>query len=124
MPERSASGPLTTLKWMSPGAPLPSPSSRDRERRRCHDYHDIDGGERWRYRGPPQFRDDAARALRAVFSSRDNWPNLSEAERDEWRCYFDRMLQSLHDLGYATDCELWSLRPDGIAKSPPDDGAS
>jgi hypothetical protein len=29
------------------------------------------------------FRDDAARALRAAFSSNDNWPNLSEAERDE-----------------------------------------
>jgi hypothetical protein len=31
------------------------------------------------------FGDDAARALRAVFSSHDNWLNLSEAQRDEWR---------------------------------------
>jgi len=55
------------------------------------------------------FRDDAARALRAVFSSDDNWSNLSEAERDEWRGYFDRMLEWLHRLGYATNRELWSM---------------
>jgi hypothetical protein len=46
------------------------------------------------------FRDDAARALRAIFSSDDNWPDLSEAERDEWRGYFDRMLEQLRRLGY------------------------
>ena len=56
-----------------------------------------------------KFRDDAARALRAVFSSNDNWSDLSEAERDEWRGYFDRMLEWLHRLGYATDRELWSM---------------
>jgi hypothetical protein len=59
------------------------------------------------------FRDDAARALRAVFSSYDHWPNLSEAERDEWRGYFDRMLEWLHCLGYATDRELWSIPLEG-----------
>jgi hypothetical protein len=49
------------------------------------------------------FRDDGARALRAVFSSHDNWPNLSEVERDEWRCYFERMLEWLHHLGYTPE---------------------
>jgi hypothetical protein len=44
------------------------------------------------------FRDDGARALRAVFSWDDNWPNLSEVERDEWRAYFARMLEWLHHL--------------------------
>jgi hypothetical protein len=44
------------------------------------------------------FRDDGARALRAAFSSHDIWPNLSEVERDEWRGYFDRMLEWLHHL--------------------------
>jgi hypothetical protein len=50
-----------------------------------------------------QFRDDGARALRTVFSSRDNWPNMSEAERDEWRGYFNGMLEQLRDLGYSAD---------------------
>ena len=68
-----------------------------------------------------KFRDDAARALRAVFSSDDNWPNLSEAERDEWRSYFDRMLEWLHRLGYATNRELWSMPSKGRrpATAPP-----
>ena len=67
------------------------------------------------------FRDDAARALRAVFSSTDNWPNLSEAERDEWRSYFDRMLEGLHRLGYASNRELWSMPSEGRrpATAPP-----
>jgi hypothetical protein len=55
------------------------------------------------------FRDDAARALRAIFSSDDNWPNLSEAERDEWRGYFDRMLERLHRLGYTPERNPWSI---------------
>lgn len=48
-------------------------------------------------------RDDGARALRAVFSSHDNWLNLSEAERDEWRGYFDRMLGWLQQFGYTPE---------------------
>jgi hypothetical protein len=57
-------------------------------------------------------RDDGARALRGAFSSNDNWRNLSEAERDEWRGYFDRMLKRLHRLGYAIDHERWSIQLD------------
>jgi hypothetical protein len=41
-------------------------------------------------------------------SSNDNWLNLSEAERDEWRGYFDRMLEGLHRLGYAMARDRWS----------------
>ena len=70
------------------------------------------------------FRDDAARALRAVFSSYDNWPNLSEAERDEWRCYIDGMLQSLRCLGYAIDRESWAMRSENTAAHPSADRAS
>ena len=46
-------------------------------------------------------------------SSGDNWPNLSEAERDEWRSYFDRMLEWLHRLGYATNRELSFMQSEG-----------
>jgi hypothetical protein len=73
-----------------------------------HNRHATDGGERWR-RQRLQCRDDGARALRAVFSSRDNWLNLSEAERDEWRGYFDRMLEWLHHLGYTPERNPWSM---------------
>jgi hypothetical protein len=87
-------------------APRPIPISRDRERR-SHDHAASD-----RVRWDPQrlqCRDDAARALRAVFSSHDNWSNLSEAERDEWRGYFDRMLERLHRLGYTPERNPWSI---------------
>jgi hypothetical protein len=72
------------------------------------------------------FRDDAARALRAIFSSDDNWPNLSEAERDEWRGYFDRMLEQLHRLGYTIDHEQCSthLRGSLPVERSSDDGSS
>ena len=66
-----------------------------------------------------QCRDDGARALRAVFSLCDNWLNLSEAERDEWRGYFDRMLQLLRHLGYTRErnpcsilLENWTIGTD------------
>ena len=59
-------------------------------------------------------RDDGARALRAVFSSHDNWLSLSEAERDEWRGYFDRMLEGLHQLGYTPERNPWSVAPGGL----------
>ena len=35
--------------------------------------------------------------------------NLSEAERDEWRGYFDRMLERLHRLGYTPERNPWSI---------------
>jgi hypothetical protein len=41
--------------------------------------------------------------MRAVFSSYDNWLDLSETERDEWRGYFDRMLERLRLLGYTPE---------------------
>jgi hypothetical protein len=50
-----------------------------------------------------QIRDDGARALRAVFSTRDNWSDLSEVERDEWRGYFEGMLERLGHLGYTVE---------------------
>ena len=77
----------------SPRAPLPS-SLQGRERRSAHDDADR---ERLRC------RDDGARALRAVFSSYNNWLDLSETERDEWRGYFDRMLERLRLLGYTPE---------------------
>ena len=85
----------------------PSPSSRDRGRR-SHDHDAINGGEQW-HSQRLQCRDDGARALRAVFSSHDNWLSLSEAERDEWRGYFDRMLERLHHLGYTPERNPWSM---------------
>jgi hypothetical protein len=39
------------------------------------------------------------RALRAVFSSNNNWLSLSEAAGDEWRGYFDRMVDWLRRVG-------------------------
>jgi hypothetical protein len=88
------------------GVPRPGQSSADRGRR-SHD-HRASEGRRW---DPQQLqcRDDAARALRAVFSSHDNWSNLSEAERDEWRGYFDRMLERLRRLGYTPERNPWSI---------------
>lgn len=83
----------------------------------------TDGGEERRDQRSP-YRDDGARALRAVFSSEDNWPNLSEAERDEWRGYFDRMLQWLHHLGYTPDRNPWSvLLEDSMTGADPSDDA-
>jgi hypothetical protein len=79
-----------------PPARAPNPCPRHRNRRATN------GGGRWLGRSQ-QCRDDGARALRAVFSSHDNWLNLSEAERDEWRCYFDRMLEWLHHFGYTPE---------------------
>ena len=60
-------------------------------------------------------RDVGARALRAVFSSNDNWLNLSEAERDEWRGYFDRMLEWLHRFGCTPERNTWSMLLEGSA---------
>jgi hypothetical protein len=82
----------------------------------------TDGGEQWRHQRS-QYRDDGARALRAVFSSQDNWPNLSEAERDEWRGYFDRMLEWLHHLGYTPNRNPWSVLLEGsmTGAGPADD---
>ena len=85
----------------SPRAPPPSSVLEDRERRSGH-HHAIYRGEGW-HRERLQCRDDGARALRAVFSSYDNWPDLSETERDEWRGYFDRMLERLQLLGYTPE---------------------
>ena len=86
--------------------PRPSPIPKDRGRR--SDAHHAVVGARW---DPQrlQCRDDAARALRAVFSSHDNWANLSEVEREEWRGYFDRMLERLHRLGYTSERNPWSV---------------
>jgi hypothetical protein len=89
-------------RWLSP----PGPSLRDGGRRRA-DRRATDD-ERL-YLDRLQCRDDGARALRAVFSSHDNWANLSEAERDEWRGYFDRMLEWLQRLGYTPERNPWSL---------------
>ena len=86
-------------------APRPIPISRDRGR--SHDHHATDRA-RWDLQRL-QCRDDAARALRAVFSSHDNWSNLSEAEREEWRGYFDGMLERLHRLGYTPERNPWSV---------------
>lgn len=85
----------------SPRAPPPPSSLQDRERRSGH-HHATDHGGRW-HRERLQCRDDGARALRAVFSSYDNWLDLSETERDEWRGYFDRMLERLRLLGYTPE---------------------
>jgi hypothetical protein len=65
-----------------------------------------------------QCRDDAARALRAVFSSHDNWPNLTEAERDERRGYFDRMIERLHRLGYTPERNPWSILLEDLRADP------
>jgi hypothetical protein len=94
--------------------PRPIPSSGDR--RRSHDHHAIDRA-RWNPQ-KLQCRDDAARALRAVFSSHDNWPNLTEAERDEWRGYFDRMIERLHRLGYTPERNPWSILLEDLRADP------
>jgi hypothetical protein len=62
-----------------------------------------------------QGRDVGARALRAVFSSNDNWLSLSEAERDEWRGYFDRMVDWLHRFGCTPERNPWSVLLEGSA---------
>jgi hypothetical protein len=73
----------------------------------------TDRGDRW-YVERQQCRDDGGRALRAIFSSHDAWRDLSEAERDEWRGYFDRMLRSLRQFGYTPErnpCSVLLERP-------------
>jgi hypothetical protein len=84
----------------------------------------TDGGERW-HRERLQCRDDGARALRAVFSSYDNWLDLSEVERDEWRGYFDRMLERLHLLGYTPERNPCSMLLEALTTGagPSDEGA-
>lgn len=67
----------------------------------------ITAGDRRRLKG--QSRDVGARALRAVFSSNDNWLSLTEAERDEWRGYFERMLEWLHQFGCKPERNPWSI---------------
>jgi hypothetical protein len=105
--------------WVLP----PSPSLRDHGRR-SRDHHATEGvlwdSERL------QCRDDAARALRAVFSSHDNWLDLSEGGRDEWRGYFDRMVEWLHHLGYTPKHNPWSilLEDSTAGAGPSDEGAS
>ena len=101
-----------------PPARAPNPCSRDRNR--CA----TNRGER-RYCRSQQCRDDGARALRAVFSSHDNWLNLGEAERDEWRCYFDRMLEWLHHFGYTPERNPSPMLLEGLttAAASADEGA-
>jgi hypothetical protein len=60
--------------------------------------------------------------LRAVFSSHDNWLSLSKAERDEWRGYFDRMLEWLHQRGYTPERNPWSVLLEDLTTGA--DGAS
>ena len=102
-------------QWVPPSRP----SSRERSR------HATTGGERGQ-RHRLRCRDDGARALRAVFSSHDNWLSLSEAERDEWRGYFDRMLEWLHHLGYTPERNPCSMLLEGLTTGAArsDEGAS
>jgi hypothetical protein len=83
----------------------------------------ITGGERRRPIG--RGRDAGARALRAVFSSNDNWLSLSEAERDEWRGYFDRMLEWLQHFGYTPERNPSPMLLEGLtaAAASADEGA-
>ena len=107
-----------------PGVPQRRPSPKRRAPRSC-DRHAADVDEQW-CRQRSQIRDDGARALRAVFSSHDNWSNLSDAERDEWRGYFDRMLEWLHHLGYTPERNPCSMLLRGLKAGavPSDQGAS
>jgi hypothetical protein len=97
----------------------PDPHLRNRSR------HATKGGEP-RHPQRLQCRDDGGRALRAVFSSHDTWLSLSEAERDEWRGYFDRLLERLHHLGYTPEHNPWSMLLEGAmtGAAPSDEGAS
>jgi hypothetical protein len=110
-------GVLGTMAQKSAGSPwnrrpqTPTPREQGRQR---HDRKAIIGGEEW-LRLMSQCRDDGGRALRAVFSFHDNWPNLSEAERDEWRGYFDRMLEWLHHLSYTSEHNPCSLLLEGLS---------
>jgi hypothetical protein len=70
------------------------------------------GGEQC-YPKRQQYRDDGGRALRAIFSSHDNWGALSEVDRDEWRGYFDRMLVWMHHLGYTAEHNPCSMLLEG-----------
>ena len=98
-----------------PCAPPRNASSRDRR------HHAPDGGEGW-HRQRLQCRDDGARALRAIFSSHDNWLSLSEAERDEWRGYFDRMLAWLHHHGYTPERNPCSMLLENLTRRHSDKG--
>ena len=80
-----------------------APSARSRNNSRGA----ISGGGQWHSK--KECRDIGARALRAVFSSNDNWLSLSEAERDEWRGYLDRMLEWLHRFGCTPERNPCSL---------------
>ena len=91
-----------------PCVPARGSISRDRERRRTLEYCAVDACEE-RQHQRLRCRDDGARALRAVFSSHDNWVSLSEAERDEWRGYFDRMLEWFRHRGYTPERNPWSV---------------
>jgi hypothetical protein len=48
------------------------------------------------------------------------------AERDEWRGYFDRMLEWLHHFGYTAERNPWSMLLTGPTSGPgaSDQGAS
>jgi hypothetical protein len=103
----------------------PPPGSTFQGGRRSRDHHATDSGERL-YHERLLGRDDGARALRAVFSSYDNWRNLSEAERDEWRGYFDRMIEFLHLLGYTPERNPCSTLLEALTTGagPSDEGAA
>lgn len=115
MAQESAAGPWSCHK-------TPSPSDGGRQ---SHDHHATNDGEEW-HRQRLQCRDDGARALRAVFSSHDNWLDLSEAERDEWRGYFEQMLEWLHRLGYTSECNPCSRLLESLTtdRNPSDEGAA
>lgn len=108
----------------SPWGHPKAPSSGDRGHR-SHDHQAANGGEEW-HRQMLQCRDDGARALRAVFSSHDNWLGLGEAERDEWRGYFERMLEWLHHLGYTSERNPCSMLLEDLTTGTDssDEGAS
>ena len=115
MAQKSADSP-----WPRPTAP----NSGDRGPR-SHDYHAANGGKD-PHRQRSQYRDDGARALRAVFSSNDNWLNLPETQREEWRGYFDRMLERLRRLGYTSERNPCSMLLEDLTtgEGPSDEGAS
>jgi hypothetical protein len=45
---------------------------------------------------------------------------MSEAERDEWRGYFDGMLEQLRHLGYSADRNLWMMLQEGATATASD----
>lgn len=96
-----------------PCVPVQGSTPRDHERRGSPEHRTADACKD-RQHQRLRCRDDGARALRAVFSSHDNWLSLSEAERDEWRGYFDRMLEWLQHLGYTPERNPWSILLEGF----------